>query len=131
MHCRESFTNTDSIALACWRAAIKGCKQESVMPVNRIFPALKRRFSFQDACMGTVSLSDLHARKLEVRLSINDLIRRFRGIGSYEADDKLGNVLRIDVDDGNGGFSLLLQEGQAKCVISAARESDLDYHVHL
>jgi len=101
------------------------------MPVNRIFPALKRRFSFQDACMATVSLSDLHARKLEVRLSINDLIQRFRGIGSYETDDKLGNILRIDVDDENGGFSLLLPEGQSKCVISAARESDLDYHVHL
>jgi hypothetical protein len=101
------------------------------MPVNRVFQAPRKRFSFQDAYMSAVSLSDLHARKLEVRLSVNDLIRRFRGIGSYETDDKLGNVLRIDVDDGNGGFSLLLQEGQSKCVISAARESDLDYHVHL
>jgi len=101
------------------------------MPVNRIFQATRKRFSFQDAYMSAVSLSDLHARKLEVRISINDLIRRFRGIGSYEADANLGNVLRINVDDEHGGFSLLLQEGESKCVISAAREADLDYHVHL
>jgi hypothetical protein len=100
------------------------------MPVNRVFQAPRKRFSFQDAYM-SVPLSDLPARKLEVRLSINHLIQRFRGIGSYESDAKLGNVLRIDVDDEAGGFSLLLQEGDAKCVISAARESDLDYHVHL
>ena len=81
--------------------------------------------------MSAVPLSDLHARKLEVRLSINHLIQRFRGIGSYESDAKLGNVLRIDVDDEAGSFSLLLQEGEAKCVIQAARESDLDYHVQL
>jgi hypothetical protein len=101
------------------------------MPVNRIFQASRKRFSFQDVYMSAVSLSDLHARKLEVRLSVNDLIRRFRGIGCYETDAKLGNVLRINVDDENGGFSLLLQEGAAKCVISAACESDLDYHVQL
>jgi hypothetical protein len=102
-----------------------------MVPVNRIFQASRKRFSFQDAYMPAVPLRDLHARKLEVRLSINDLIQRFRGVGSYESDAKLGNVLRIDVDDEQGGFSLLLQEGEAKCVISAARESDLDYHVHL
>ena len=101
------------------------------MPVNRIFQAPRKRFSFQDGYMTAVSLSDLHARKLEVRISINDLMRRFRGVGMYETDEKLGNVLRIDVTDEDGGFSLLLQEGESKCVISAARESDLDYHVHL
>lgn len=101
------------------------------MPVNRIFKSSRKRISFQDAYMTSVSLSDLHARRLEVRLSVNDLMRRFRGVGSYEIDDKLGNVLRIDVDDANGGFSLLLQEGESKCVICAARESDLDYHVQL
>jgi hypothetical protein len=101
------------------------------MPVNRIFKSSRKRISFQDAYMTSVSLSDLHACRLEVRLSVNDLMRRFRGVGSYEIDDKLGNVLRIDVDDANGGFSLLLQEGESKCVIRAAGESDLDYHVHL
>lgn len=100
-------------------------------PVNRIFKTPRKRFSFQDAYMPVVPLSDLHACKLEVRLSINDLVQRFRGIGSYESDAKLGKVLRIDVDDAEGGFSLLLQEGESKCVISAARESDLDYHVQL
>jgi hypothetical protein len=66
-----------------------------------------------------------------VRLSINHLIQRFRGVGSYETDAKLGKILRIDVNDDEGGFSLLLQEGEAKCVIKAACEADLDYHVHL
>jgi hypothetical protein len=102
-----------------------------MMPVNRIYQAPRKRFSFQDAYMSAVPLRDLHARKVEVRLTINQLVQSFRGTGSYESDVKLGNVLRIDVDDEAGGFSLLLQEGETKCIIRAARESDLDYHVHL
>jgi hypothetical protein len=99
--------------------------------VNRVFPVSRTRFSSQDFYMPQVPLRSLHACKIEVRVSINDLIQRFRGVGCYEADEKLGNVLRIDVTDNAGGFSLLLQEGASKCVIKAASEADLDYHLQL
>lgn len=81
--------------------------------------------------MPPVSLRELHACRLEVRFAINDLIQRFRGVGCYEADDKLGNILRIEVADDAGGFSLLLQEGESKCVINPGCEPGIDYHVQL
>lgn len=99
--------------------------------VNRVFPAARKSFLCQDSYMPSVSLSQLHACKLEVRFTINELNQRFRGVGTYESDAKLGKVLRIDVDDDSGGFSLLLQEGKSTCDIRAACEADLDYHVHL
>lgn len=57
--------------------------------------------------MKAISLSELHGRAVQAHWSRKQCIG---GVGRYETDPELGQVLRIHVENECGAFALILQE---------------------
>ena len=81
--------------------------------------------------MSAVPLRQLHDRKLEVELHINASIRRFIGVGCFERDRELGDLLRINVADTDGNFALMLREGHQDWDIQQGTSGCCDYRIQL
>ena len=47
-----------------------------------------------------VALSELHGKRVAVILVLPTGVRVFRGVGAYERDEEMGNLLRVQLEQG-------------------------------
>jgi hypothetical protein len=81
--------------------------------------------------MSKISLNRLHDRRVCVALKTDASSHRVRGIGSYEQDQELGAVLRVEVGEGSEAFTLILDESSWEGVITPSSSRLADYEITL
>jgi hypothetical protein len=89
------------------------------------------KFLSQVLFMSKITLSQLHCRRVEVELDVNGDVRSMDGVGSYEQDPTLGQVLRIRVDDPAGEFWLLFPEARHTFNIQPSLRKNCDYRIDI
>ena len=81
--------------------------------------------------MPPIKFSQLHRRRIEVRLAEEVHSNCLQGTGYYEIDPDLGSVLRIAIPCETEDTALLLCESEYQGSIELSMRDDCDYFVPL
>lgn len=77
---------------------------------HQMYPSRTRARLARTLLAMPIPFPELHRRTVEVRMVIGGQVRIFHGLGNYERDKELGHVLRVEVQDSDGEFAMLLPE---------------------